>query len=350
VIQQYDHEVQGGSVIKPLVGAGADGPSDAAVVRPRLNSQRAIVVANGLAPQFSDFDTYHAATAAMDEAIRNCVAVGADPSRIAVLDNFCWGHTDRPETLGALVRAALACHDLALAWQVPFISGKDSLHNEFSYQDGAGQRQTIRIPHTLLISALGQVERADRCVTMDFKQAGNRVLQVGGTYCELGGSHLSMVRDLHGGQVPTVRPEQAWRTFQALHRCIAAGWIAACHDLSEGGLAVSVSEMAFAGRLGVELQLTGLELQSTEAACDAAERQRLPINLVRLFAESNSRFLLEVRPEHVASVLAALNGVPCCELGAVTASPRVVVRDGDATLIDLDIETLRRRWREPLNW
>jgi len=350
VIQQYDHEVQGGSVIKPLVGAGADGPSDAAVVRPRLNSQRAIVVANGLAPQFSDFDTYHAATAAMDEAIRNCVAVGADPSRIAVLDNFCWGHTDRPETLGALVRAALACHDLALAWQVPFISGKDSLHNEFSYQDGTGQRQTIRIPHTLLISALGQVERADRCVTMDFKQAGNRVLQVGGTYCELGGSHLSMVRDLHGGQVPTVRPEQAWRTFQALHRCIAAGWIAACHDLSEGGLAVSVSEMAFAGRLGVELQLTGLELQATEAACDAAERQRLPINLVRLFAESNSRFLLEVRPEHVASVLAALNGVPCCELGAVTASPRVVVRDGDATLIDVDIETLRRRWREPLNW
>ena len=134
VIRQYDHEVQGGSVIKPLVGVENDGPSDAAVVRPVLDSRSRVVVSCGMNPRYGDFDPYHMAASAIDEAVRNCVAVGADPSRIAILDNFCWGYTDRPETLGSLVRAALACHDVAIAFGTPFISGKDSLNNEFSYE------------------------------------------------------------------------------------------------------------------------------------------------------------------------------------------------------------------------
>ena len=135
VIRQYDHEVQGGSVIKPLVGPQCDGPGDAAVIRPRLDSRRGLVISCGMNPHYGDFDTYHMATTAIDEAIRNSVAVGADPSRIAILDNFCWGYTDRAETLGSLVRAAIACHDLAIALGTPFISGKDSLNNEFSFTD-----------------------------------------------------------------------------------------------------------------------------------------------------------------------------------------------------------------------
>src|SRR5262245_5127893 len=123
-------------------------------------------------PRYGDFDTYHMAASAIDEAVRNCVAVGADPRRIAILDNFCWGDCERPETLGSLVRAALACHDVAVALGTPFISGKDSLNNEFSYAAN-GQRQTIQIPHTLLISALGQITDVRRCVTMDFQAAGN---------------------------------------------------------------------------------------------------------------------------------------------------------------------------------
>ena len=135
IVRQYDHEVQGGSVVKPFVGVANDGPSDAAVIRPVLGSRRGVVIACGMNPRYGDFDTYHMAASAIDEAVRNCVAVGADPTRIAILDNFCWGDCERPETLGGLVRAALACHDVAVALGTPFISGKDSLNNEFSYTD-----------------------------------------------------------------------------------------------------------------------------------------------------------------------------------------------------------------------
>ena len=159
VIRQYDHEVQGGSVVKPLVGLANDGPSDAAVLRPVLSSRRGLVVACGINPRFGDLDPYQMAASAVDEAVRNCVAVGADPERIALLDNFCWGDCERPETLGSLVRAAMACHDSAVALGLPFISGKDSLNNEFRYTAAAGQKQIIAIPATLLISRPGADRR-----------------------------------------------------------------------------------------------------------------------------------------------------------------------------------------------
>jgi phosphoribosylformylglycinamidine synthase subunit PurSL len=179
VIRQYDHEVQGGSAIKPLVGATNDGPGDAAVLRPVLSSNRGLVIACGMNPRYGDLDPYRMAASAIDEAVRNCVAVGADPQRIAILDNFCWGYTDRPETLGSLVRAALACRDLAVALGTPFISGKDSLNNEFSYEDSDGRRQTISIPPSLLISAMGQVDDVRHCVTMDLKEPGNLIYLIG---------------------------------------------------------------------------------------------------------------------------------------------------------------------------
>src|SRR5439155_7817064 len=167
VIRQYDHEVQAGSVVKPLVGVASDGPSDAAVVRPNLQSKRGLVIACGMNPRFGDLDPYWMAASAIDEAVRNCVAVGADPRRIAILDNFCWGNTDRPGQLGSLVRAALACHDLAIALGTPFISGKDSLNNEYRFEDSSGQRHTIVIPPTLLISAIGQIADVRKALTMD---------------------------------------------------------------------------------------------------------------------------------------------------------------------------------------
>ena len=197
-MRQYDHEVQGGSVVKPFVGVANDGPSDAAVIRPVLGSRRGVVIACGMNPRYGDFDTYHMAASAIDEAVRNCVAVGADPTRIAILDNFCWGDCERPETLGSLVRAAIACHDVAIALGTPFISGKDSLNNEFSYTDANGQRRTIAIPPSLLISAMGQVDDVAQCVTMDFKQAGNLLYLVGETRDEMGGSHFALVNGLDG--------------------------------------------------------------------------------------------------------------------------------------------------------
>src|SRR5690606_2003055 len=146
---------------------------------------------------------------AIDEAIRNCVAGGADPRRSALLDNFCWGDCEKPQTPGSLVRAALACHDLSLAFETPFISGKDSLNNEFSYVDEEGVKQTISIPPSLLISALGQMDDARKAVTMDLKEPGNRLYLAGVTRSELGGSHWTLVRGLEGGSVPQVDPPAA---------------------------------------------------------------------------------------------------------------------------------------------
>jgi phosphoribosylformylglycinamidine synthase II len=341
VIRQYDHEVQGGSTIKPLVGAENDGPSDAAVVRPVLSSRRGAVVACGMNPHYGDFDTYHMAASAIDEAVRNCVAVGADPQRIAILDNFCWGNTDRPQTLGSLVRAALACHDVALALGTPFISGKDSLNNEFRYVDAQGQSQSISIPPSLLISALGQIDDVGKAVTMDLKQAGNLIYQVGITREELGGSHFAAIHQLSGGQVPRVEPTAAKRTFEALHAAIAAGLVRACHDLSEGGLAAAVSEMAFAGNLGAKIELD----QVPQDGISAPHR-----DTVLLFSESNTRFLCEVPLAAAESFEKLLGDVPFGKLGVVTDSGDLVITSSGHPVVVAGLDRLKAAWQSPLNW
>ncbi|MGQ9574567.1 MAG: phosphoribosylformylglycinamidine synthase subunit PurL [Thermoguttaceae bacterium] len=335
VIRQYDHEVQGGSVIKPLVGQYNDGPSDAAVLRPVLDCRRGLVVACGLNPRFGDLDTYWMAASGIDEAIRNAVAVGADPARIALLDNFCWGNTDRPETLGSLVRAAIACHDMAVALAVPFISGKDSLNNEFRPAGG----EPISIPPTLLISALGQVDDVARCVTMDLKEPGNHLYQVGLTRNELGGSQFTLVEGLQGGEVPKVDPQLARRTFVALHRAIDRGLVRACHDLSEGGLAAAAAEMAFAGAWGAEI-----DLDRAPTAAGAADPA------VCLFSESNTRFLCEVRPENAAAFEALLADIPHARIGRTVDRPTLEVWAARQTVIRADLPNLKEAWQSPLRW
>ncbi len=351
VIRQYDHEVQGGSVVKPLVGAANDGPSDAAVVRPVLASRRGIAVSCGMNPRFGDFDTYHMAGSAIDEAVRNCVAVGADPARIAILDNFCWGDCNKPETLGSLVRAAIACHDVAVALGTPFISGKDSLNNEFRYTDAAGVKQTIAVPPSLLISALGQIADVSRAVTMDLKTAGNVLYQVGATKDELGGSHFAVVESLAGGQVPKVNPPLAKATFVALHRAIELNLVRACHDLSEGGLAASAAEMALAGGLGARVFLEQVphHLEGTEHANATTYR-----NIALLFAESNTRFLCEVSPDAAEAFEEIMGDVPVAAVGEVLSEPQLQIVSADAAnplnVIDVPISELKEAWQAPLRW
>ncbi len=376
VIHQYDHEVQGGSAIKPLVGVENDGPGDAAVVRPRIDSRRGLVLSCGMNPCYGDHDTYWMAASAIDEAVRNCVAVGADPARIAILDNFCWGTTDRPETLGSLVRAALACHDVAVELGTPFISGKDSLNNEFR-PDGA--EQPISIPPSLLVSAIGQVADVSRCVTMDLKTPGNLLYQVGETRDEMGGSHFAQVMGLDGGQVPKVDARLAKKTFAAVHKAIDAGLVRACHDLSEGGLAVAVAEMAFAGGCGASVALA--RVPHTIVADEAAKQRRAelvvsmpeeelhplalypPAVSLLLFSESNSRFLCEVPRQNAAAFQAALSGVPCAVIGEVTDNGRLEIAGipqpisepaasemGTPIVIDAEIGQLKEAWQKPLDW
>jgi phosphoribosylformylglycinamidine synthase subunit PurSL len=341
VIRQYDHEVQGGSVIKPLVGAHNDGPSDAAVLRPVLSSRRGLVVGCGMNPHYGDFDTYHMATSAIDEAIRNCVAVGADPARIAILDNFCWGNTDRPETLGSLVRAALACHNLAVSLGTPFISGKDSLNNEFRFVDENGKSQSISIPPSLLISALGQIDDVARSVTMDLKEAGNLIFIVGTTLDELGGSHFALVHGLRGGRVPQVDPAVARQTFHNLHLAISSGSVRACHDLSEGGLAVAIAEMAFAGGLGARIDLGKIpHLLSADQHVDT----------ILLYSESNTRFLCEVPPPVAAAFEKQLSGVPCVCIGQVIDEAILEINGASGSLVAAELATLKAAWQAPLDW
>lgn len=331
VIRQYDHEVQGTSVIKPLVGVANDGPSDAAVLRPLADSWVGIAIGCGINPLYGDLDPYAMAALAIDEAVRNVVAVGADPRRIALLDNFCWGDVHDPVVLGALVRAAEACRDVACAYLTPFISGKDSLHNTYRGPDGVRRN----IPATLLVSALGRVSDVRRCVTMDLKEPGHPLLLVGETRPELGGSLYGTVTGHLSGQVPQVDLQRAPRLFAAVHQAIQHGWVRACHDLSEGGLAVAVAEMAFAGGIGADIdQLPG-------TGSDAE----------RLFSESPTRFLLEVLPEHLTQVLALFEGLPCQPIGTTTAQPRLrIAGQAGNWCIWLTLSELKEAWQRPLRF
>jgi phosphoribosylformylglycinamidine synthase len=334
IVRQYDHEVQGGTVIKPLVGARCEGPGDAAVVTPVLGSQAGLAVGCGINPHYGDLDPYRMAASALDEAVRNVVAVGADPARVAVLDNFCWGNTDRPEVLGSLVRAAEACRDVALAYGTPFISGKDSLNNEFR----AGDRHIV-IPPTLLISALGYVPDVRRCVTMDLKEPGNALFLVGVTRNELGGSHYHLLSGIRGGIPPAPDIQQAPVVFRGLHRAIAQGLIRACHDLSEGGLAVALAEMGFAGGVGADV--TGLR-DTGPGETDA----------VLLFAESNTRFLVEVAPDRAAAFVECLgSGVPVAKIGVTCKEPRLRIAGArGAWVVWAQLADLLEAWQKPLRW
>jgi len=271
IVRQYDHEVQAGSAIKPLVGPEGRGPGDASAVAPVLGSRMGVAIGNGICPQYGDLDPYRMAMCAVDEAIRNVVSIGADPARIAILDNFSWGDCKKPEVLGAMVRACEGCHDAALLYGTPFISGKDSLNNEFH-----GEGEAIRIPHTLLISAMGRIDDVTRCVTSDAKKAGNKLVLVGLTWNETGGGFLG------GGPVPQVR-ETAPATMRAIAAAIAAGQVRSCHDLSEGGLSLAAAEMAIGGGFGVRIDPAAIECGEPIERAD-----------VRLFSETPTRFLLEV--------------------------------------------------------
>jgi len=333
IVRQYDHEVQGGSAIKPLVGVGEDGPGDASVVRPVLGSRKGVVVSCGMNPRLGDLNPYQSALHAVDEALRNAVAVGGDLERTAVLDNFCWGNCNKPDRMGSLVLAAKACYDAAMTYGVPFISGKDSLNNEFVTAGG----QTIAIPPTLLISAISVIDDVGRCVTSDAKAAGNHVFILGRTSADMGGSHYLLATAAPTGcDVPAVDMPTNLRVMRALTAAINAGNVRACHDLSEGGLAVSATEMAFAGGLGMELSTAamptvgGASLDTTTA----------------LFNESAGRFLVEVAPDKYDAFLRLVKDIPHGEIGRVTATGRVVIKSGAATAIDMDIKDAKTAWQK----
>lgn len=282
VIRIYDHEVQGGTVVKPLTGIEADAPSDAAVIKPiGTKGTKGIVLSNGINPEYGKRDAYKMAWSVMDEAIRNAVAVGADPDRIAVLDNFCWGDPLRPETLGSLVEACRGCHDAALFYGTPFISGKDSLNNEYLDKDGLHRA----IPPTLLISAIGVAQNVNQSITMDLKEADNFIYLIG----EFPSEQKS---------VPDV-PMSTAQLYRTLHQAIRNRLVRSAHDLSEGGLAVTASEMCIGGRLGMKLE----------------------IETSTIFTEVNGCLLVEVSQVNAAAFENQFTNLPFHKIGIVTSDP-----------------------------
>jgi len=338
VIRQYDHEVQGGMVIKPLVGIENDGPSDACVTLPVLGSKKGVVIANGINPLFGDIDPYHMAASAIDEAIRNVISVGGRFDRVALLDNFSWGNPDKPDRLGGLVRAAQACYDIALAYGTPFISGKDSLYNE--YHDTSTGDQ-LAIPGTLLISAISVIDDVDKAITMDAKSPGNLIYVIGKTYDEIGGSHYTAIHNFVGNSVPIVRPETGKRIIQSLNHAIDQRLIRSCHDCSEGGIGVACAEMAFAGGFGMNLDLSNVP-RSNQTNADE----------LILFSESNSRFIAEISPQNQKEFEHALIGVPFNVIGQVTEGKEFII-NGMTTgekIVDTTIDQLKASWQGTFNW
>jgi len=336
VIRQYDHEVQGSSVVKPLTGIENDGPSDAAVIKPKYDSDKGLAISCGMNPLYGDIDPYWMALAGIDEAIRNLICVGGRPDRIALLDNFCWGNCTKPETFGTLVRAAQACYDGAIGFEAPFISGKDSLNNEFSCEDG----RKISIPSTLLISAISVVDDINKCVTMDAKKAGNFLFVVGETKNELGGSHYYKINGYLGANVPKVDLETAPKIAEKVSTAIDKGLIVSCHDCSEGGLAVALAEMAFAGGHGIEADLQGL---AKSEDCRRIDTQ--------LFSESNSRYIVEVEPDNYNAFAKLMLNSPFGQIGKVIKEKIFVIKAEDGRkVIEADIDSLKQAWLKPLDW
>lgn len=354
IVRQYDHEVQGTSVVKPFVGVGSGGPSDAAVISPVRGSSRALAIANGLATGLAA-DPYWMALAAIDECVRNLVCVGARADRIAILDNFSWPDCDDPRNLGSLVRAAEACFDGAMAYRAPFISGKDSLRNQFRTEDG----RLIQIPPTLLISGFAPVDEDTRCVTMDAKCAGNALVIVGETGAAMGGSHrLRMGRGEHlPSALPQVSLTHGPLNAREVAREIASGTVRSAHDCSEGGLLLAAAEMAFSGGLGLTVDIGAVPtIRSTpklaanpltEAGSDGdASSPSASWCETTSFAETPSRYLLEIEEAEVAALLERLarRGVSAARIGSFISTETMSLTCRGVAMGEMSTENLRLAW------
>jgi len=324
VVRRYDQEVKGQTVVKPLQGWNA-GPSDGAVLKPLVNSMVGISVSSGINPRYGNISPYWMTASVIDEAIRNNVAVGG--RRLALLDNFTWGSPEYPDRIGSLIEACKACYDFGITYGTPFISGKDSLYNESPLGP---------VVPTLLVTALGIVPSVEKVVTMDLKETGNRLYIVGETASELGGSEYYHSMGYLGASVPKLDAAKTVAAYRRLTAAIDAGYVRSCHDLSEGGLAVSLAEMAFTGGLGLEVNLMKVPV-TVEMRDD-----------LLLFSESNGRLLIEVHESDAEAFEAMMGGSKVAWIGSVVKEPRLRIMNVGNVVIDVSNEDTIKAWKTPL--
>ena len=324
VVRRYDQEVKGQTVIKPLQGWNA-GPGDASVLKPLDDIWRGISVASGVNSRYGKIDPYWMAASVIDEAIRNSVCVGG--RRWALLDNFTWGNPEYEDRLGGLVYACRGCYDVAKVYGAPFVSGKDSLYNESPLGP---------VTPTLLVTSLGIVPDVRKAITMELKEAGNALYLVGVTKPEIGGSeYLRLLGEL-GGSVPKLDPETNFRAYKRVLDAMDAGMVRACHDCSEGGLAVALSEMTFTGGLGLDVDIGKVPVSGTMR------------DDYLLFSESNGRLLIEVPASKTSEFEETMNDTPFSCIGAVKKDQRLSITKDGEKLLELELSNLMEAWKTPL--
>jgi phosphoribosylformylglycinamidine synthase len=332
IVRQYDHEVQGGMIVKPFTGVDQDAPNNAAVTQPLLDSGKGVAVAHGMNPVYNQIDPYHGSASAVDEAVRNLVTVGVDPEDIALIDNFIWPTPDEA-SLADLDRSVDGCCDTALAFNLPFVSGKDSLSSTYT-----SDKETIKIPPTLCISAFAPIKDTAKTVTSDVKTIGNYIYLIGETKPEMGGSAYYKHLGYLGASAPQVNVQLALNTFRRLHRAIDRGLVASCHDLSEGGLGVALAEMCFGGNLGMNINLEKVP---------GAKQLKRPDYL--LYSESNSRFLVEVAPKNQALFKHLMQSVPFGCIGQSVIERKLTLSHHGKTLMKAAIKPLKNAWQKTFN-
>ncbi|MFZ5428245.1 MAG: AIR synthase-related protein [Thermodesulfobacteriota bacterium] len=341
MIRQYDHEVKGASVVKPLVGVERDGPADAAVMRPVLSRKEALVLSHGICPKYSDLDAYWMMAGAIDEAVRNAVAAGGDIAHMAGVDNFCWCDPvqsdktpDGRYKLAQLVRANQALAHFCQAYGVPCVSGKDSMKNDYT---GGGEK--ISIPPTVLFTAMSVIPDAAQAMTSDFKQAGDVIYMVGLTRPELGGSEVADELGFASADVPQVDALSALKRYRSMRKAIMGRQVNACHDCSDGGLAVALAEMCIGGRLGADVDLSRVPVSPEGMSA-----------LEILYSESHSRFLVGVPSGSVPSFEKLFAGQWAAPIGRVTADGKLTVRSGGEPMLSQDVEALAEAFKATLDW
>ncbi|MFC1803414.1 phosphoribosylformylglycinamidine synthase subunit PurL [Thermoproteota archaeon] len=324
VVRRYDQEVKGQTVIKPLQGWNA-GPSDASVLKPLDGIWKGVSVACGVNPRYGKIDPYWMAASVIDEAVRNSVCVGG--RRWALLDNFTWGNPEYEDRLGGLVYACRGCYDVAKVYGAPFVSGKDSLYNESPLGP---------VAPTLLITSLGIVPDIRKATTMELKKPGNILYIIGITKKEIGGSEYLRLHGELGASVPKLDPKRNINAYKQVLKAMDNGLVRACHDCSEGGLAVALSEMAFTGGLGLDVDIGKVPV---------SENMRVDF---LLFSESNGRLLAEVSAEKTNEFESIMGDCPHSCIGIVKKEPVLSIINEGTLIFEVELSTLMHAWKTPL--
>lgn len=330
ISKQYDHEVQNNSVIKPLQGKGRVNGT-ASVIKPLFNSKKGVILSQSLYPRLSEINCYDMAACAIDTSIRNCVAVGGNINHLALLDNFCWCSSNEPERMAQLKDVAKACYDYSTIYKTPFISGKDSMFNDFKGFDDNNNPIKISVLPTLLISSIGVIEDVNHTTTMDFKIPGDIIYVIGETKDELGASEFYKAFDKKGGNSPKVDAKKTRALYEKMYELNKKDMLSSCAPINQGGLLITLAKMAIAGKLGVD--------------ADMSKIANLPVEKI-FYSESQSRFIVIIDPKNQEDFENSMKDFKITQIGVVKDNNDFIIKHNEKEIINTNIEKLNTIYKK----